>query len=1596
MRVFKIVFLAIVFFVDSHISIAQICSKNQLPANLQQGLVAYYPFCGNSNDVSGNNNHIQNNGSVLTSDYAGNPDRAYYFNGLNTEMSIPAGVGIAALVDNFTISFWIKNDKPSGHTAMHILHRGNGQFTIGINGDNSISFTRQGNNVILTSSTPLPNEWTLVTYTKEGSTNKLYYNGELITVAESAVTLEYFGDPMIIGRAGPGGNGGSYRFEGLLSDLLIYNRVLSDAEIMGMFESNLPCSSNGLNDLIADTTVSYSSTPILTVNPGFTEYLWNTGDTSASILVNKSGLYSVSIRTAEGCTLIDSTFLVLNTLEIVASDTILCGPSAIRLSVPMDKGSFKYVGSYGESDYFMDTVSRSWPMARAAAQDQGMDLWVIENQAENDSVYNLLPYAENGLVNYWIGLYQDRNSPSYNEPLGGWKWVDGSVLSFSNWLGGEPNNTSGFAPYWEDYGIMWTVPFHGKWNDYYSETQDPAILSSFKTLAIAEKPRAKYLWSTGDTTSNIHVTPNADTDYYLTVNENGLTFSDTIAIKVLDPVIFNPFADTISVCSDSILLDVGNSYSSILWNTGDTVSSIVSKQSGQYIVSVSDSNGCIGSDSIFIQFLNINIVNNDTSICIGDSIRLSLSGSSLQSSLLDESLLAQYPLNGNIQDATNSFNGGSSNVTFLKDRFGIDSSAIYFNGATSKVSIGQSNSLTKLPLTIGFWVKLPSNGGGQVFSLAMGETFANTWSITMNNNGLYARYTPLHQSNISLLETSVNFNFTPENWYNVFVSFDSTSGLTVFVDGNEIVNSAWKESPKEIIANWPLNIGFYPATLQAGGVNFFKGTLDDVKIYKKKLTSTQIRQIIYGSSSFIWSTGQLTPSIFVKPTKTTTYSVRATNGTDECSDQVTITVNQVDTSLTFLDTTSICIGGSCRLQAGEGIAYVWLKNNVVINDVTSRIFAANTAGSYRVIVTNASGCSDTSAAINITERALPLSGTISSQHPSVCSGTNSTQLTLSGELGSIRWQSSTDSLQFTDIPDETGNVYTATNLTSTKYYRVIVTNSCGSDISALQTVVVNPTPVVSFTVNNATQPLSGNLFVFTNTTSVTAGDTYLWDMGNGFYSASKHVTFIYPDTGRYTVSLSVISTLGCESSAQQDVMVVDLPESGQITGSDSVCGNVNSNTLSITGSSGALQWQQSANNISFGNINNATLSSYTAINLTATTYFRVIASKNGLFDTSGVATITVNPKPTVSFTVNNATQVLTGNSFVFTNTSTGGSTYLWRFSNGVTATTQNATYSYATAGSYVVRLVVTSAAGCQDSSSTTVTVTAPPPPPVAAGNLYAAGTTCTQFNVGSASSLTQMCYTVRTTPASRRRPASTSVSAVTPASFMYYVKVIAPSASFTVNIGQTVNQTGFRLFAVNTRGSVVSGDNCARVTSVRSPSTGQARASVTRATVGRTYIIGVRYDTRALVGYVTNGTLSANYSFSAKIGNTTLSNSTSTVTLYPNNCVGVSSGQLARMPELGGLPGASAGVDKTGSEAILQIRVYPNPSNSRFNVLIEGNDRQTKGVLRIINAQGQVVEEIKDVKPGMELQLGVKYTSGTYTAVFIQGNQTTRQRMVKY
>ena len=74
------------------------------------------------------------------------------------------------------------------------------------------------------------------------------------------------------------------------------------------------------------------------------------------------------------------------------------------------------------------------------------------------------------------------------------------------------------------------------------------------------------------------------------------------------------------------------------------------------------------------------------------------------------------------------------------------------------------------------------------------------------------------------------------------------------------------------------------------------------------------------------------------------------------------------------------------------------------------------------------------------------SGYISGQR-NVCSGINTTVLTLKTYIGVIQWQSSTDNSDFSDIPGATGSTYTVTDLTVSTWYRCVLTNQYLTDIS---------------------------------------------------------------------------------------------------------------------------------------------------------------------------------------------------------------------------------------------------------------------------------------------------------------------------------------------------------------------------------------------------------------------------------------------------------------------------------------------------------------------------------------------------------------------
>ena len=92
------------------------CSSRVLQADLNNGLVAWYPFDGNASDMSGNGNHGTVHGATLGIDRNGRANRAYSFDGVNDYIELESlkGDNFRFAFSNVTLSAWIKTTRSIG------------------------------------------------------------------------------------------------------------------------------------------------------------------------------------------------------------------------------------------------------------------------------------------------------------------------------------------------------------------------------------------------------------------------------------------------------------------------------------------------------------------------------------------------------------------------------------------------------------------------------------------------------------------------------------------------------------------------------------------------------------------------------------------------------------------------------------------------------------------------------------------------------------------------------------------------------------------------------------------------------------------------------------------------------------------------------------------------------------------------------------------------------------------------------------------------------------------------------------------------------------------------------------------------------------------------------------------------------------------------------------------------------------------------------------------------------------------------------------------------------------------------------------------
>jgi hypothetical protein len=366
-----------------------ILNTPMVSADIADGLVAYYPFDGNANDMSGNGHGGTVIGATHTADRFGVSNGALNFDGLNDYVDIPYHQDIEP--SNFTISLWINtlqatqgsiiNSDPNGDSCLHGYNLEVRDTAIIFNVDPSSACGNWNSASSLHGINDGTWHHIVASY---GPIPQLYIDGEFV---KSGFQLGYQKTHASI-RIGMRrtSSGPIYFFNGKIDDIRIHNRVLSENEIKSLFNETQSC------DLIGDSLNICSIHELILeqyTQKEFTVQLMNSEDAPQSAtleVINPHSGLTVSPQSSDPITIAPGETVNVPLLIDATSMGVYDG---ILLEVTVDDGSTLYsnltvfVTEPGSGDLPDLTVSSNDISIVTADPDQLTYVAAIHNRGDS-------------------------------------------------------------------------------------------------------------------------------------------------------------------------------------------------------------------------------------------------------------------------------------------------------------------------------------------------------------------------------------------------------------------------------------------------------------------------------------------------------------------------------------------------------------------------------------------------------------------------------------------------------------------------------------------------------------------------------------------------------------------------------------------------------------------------------------------------------------------------------------------------------------------------------------------------------------------------------------------------------------------------------------------------------------------------------------------------------------------------------------------------------------------------------------------------------------------------------------------------------------
>ncbi len=583
----------------------------QIPSYVAaNGLVAYWPFTGNANDISGNGNNGIIYGATLATGHTGGGGDAYYFSSSGCATYIQTNVNTTSINTNgaMSLSFWVKRFG-DGCLNPRIMEFGScstcaGQILIDwVNSSSTLTirhYLTATSFISYSYTTVASGNWYHIAYTNDGKNGRFYLNGALMNTVVSPNIAQLAGNTAF-GRM----NHSAFdAFNGYLDDIGLWSRALSSCEINNLYTGN--ASSTFAFNPLQDTTIICDSI-LLDAGSGFSNYQWSYGATTQSAMIKSKGWCKIKVTNSLGCEAWDSTFINIIKPTITASTVSVCkGANPVTLTATGIPGTTQTL-----VDQFTENFTAPWSHTVNSIVGQEYMLIIsgtlsdhcvggdTYNNADAAFFYDRSPIekvtvanAPSRLFTRWNGIairpdadvYNLSHTYTYTLPAA---TTTTQVFSYAD--------ASGAGSYGDNCGQL-----------------------SFQVYKL-QKSTATYSWSavpagtSGLNVADIHksglsVTPTVTTTYFVTVNDGITSCTDSIKITVAPVDTSLTVSGQFAFCSGegkaSFFAASGQKSYEWLRNTinmGLPNSNTLSvTQEGNYRVIITNNQGCRDTGSTYI------------------------------------------------------------------------------------------------------------------------------------------------------------------------------------------------------------------------------------------------------------------------------------------------------------------------------------------------------------------------------------------------------------------------------------------------------------------------------------------------------------------------------------------------------------------------------------------------------------------------------------------------------------------------------------------------------------------------------------------------------------------------------------------------------------------------------------------------------------------------------------------------------------------------------------------------------------------------------------------------------------------------------------